>query len=250
MRGARVDLRTTDQRPDRAHLVHLGQDGRSPCLGRAGQARRREPRGGCRYEPAPDRLIEPSRRDLQTQVEDPYGMGTLMTWIVVQVVSPGACCQTVRVPPCTARASVVPPEPGARAVVPEGSAGSGSQEDPPGAMLWLWRPVVMIAVVPPGPNDAEVTVAPWRASGGDTVQWLPSADQAASRLVPGPEPAVSSAVMPCPARVSRTTVTRWPARPAGRAGPAACQVPSPAVKMPAVPGRAQVPASTGIPAGV
>jgi hypothetical protein len=46
----------------------------------------------------PHELSATSRKDLQIQLEDPYGMGTLMTWIVVQVVAPAACCQTVRVP--------------------------------------------------------------------------------------------------------------------------------------------------------
>jgi hypothetical protein len=41
-----LEAGTTDQRPNRPHLVYLGQDRRSPRLGRAGQARRREPRGG------------------------------------------------------------------------------------------------------------------------------------------------------------------------------------------------------------
>jgi len=46
----------------------------------------------------PARIIGNIAQDLQIQLEDPYGMGTLMTWIVVQVVAPAACCQTVRVP--------------------------------------------------------------------------------------------------------------------------------------------------------
>src|SRR5271167_2156624 len=99
-------------------------------------------------------------------------MGTLMTWILAQVVPPGACCQTVRVPPRTARASAVPPGPAASVAVPGGSGGSGCQDDPALAIA-PWFAVVMIAAVPPGPNDAEVRAPPWRGSGGDRVQWPP-----------------------------------------------------------------------------
>ena len=42
----------------------------------------------------------------------------------------------------------------------------------------------------------------------------------------------------------------WSASAAGRRGPAACQVPLLAAKMPAVPGWLHVPASSGTPAGV
>ena len=97
-------------------------------------------------------------------------MGTLMTWILAQVVPPGAYCQTVSVPRSTARASAVPPPgPGASAAVPGGSGGSGSQDDP--ALAIAPRPVVvMIAALPPDPNDAEVRAAPWSGNGGDRIQ--------------------------------------------------------------------------------
>src|SRR5271170_7674855 len=175
-------------------------------------------------------------------------MGTLTTWILTQAVPPGACCQTMRLPPRAARASAVPPGPGASAAVPGGSGGSGCQDDPALASA-PWLAVVMIAVVPPDPNDADVRAPPWSGRGGDRVQWPPT-DQAASRLAPGPVPACSSAVMPCGVRVRLLTVISCPARAAGRGGPAACQVPFPAVKMPTAPGRVQVPESTGRPAEV
>ena len=97
-------------------------------------------------------------------------MGTLTTWILVQVAPPGTCCQMVRVPPWAARASAAPPGPGASVAVPGGSGGSGSQDDPAAAMIWPWFAVVMTAAVPPGPNDAEVRPAPWSGSGGARVQ--------------------------------------------------------------------------------
>ena len=46
------------------------------------------------------------------------------------------------------------------------------------------------------------------------------------------------------------TRTGWPLSAAGRAGPASCHVPSFWAKMPTVPARPQVPASSGDPAGV
>src|SRR3984957_3232458 len=129
-------------------------------------------------------------------------MGTLMTWVFSQVVLPVVCCQTVVVPRWTARAAAAPPGPGASVAVPEGSGGSGCQVDP-ASMVWPRCAVVMTAAVVPGPNDAEAGAAPWSGSGGDRVQWLPSGDQAASRLAPAPVPAWSNAVMPCAVRVSR-----------------------------------------------
>ena len=87
-------------------------------------------------------------------------MGTLMAWVLAQVVPPGASCQTVSVLPWTARASAVPPGPGASVAVPGGSAGSGRQAAPGPVMIWPRLPLGMIAAVPPGPNDAEVSAAP------------------------------------------------------------------------------------------
>jgi hypothetical protein len=82
-------------------------------------------------------------------------MATLMTWILAHVLPPGASCQTVSVPPWTARASALPPGPGASVAVPGGSAGSGCHEDPVLVMIWPRCALVMIAAVASGPNDAE-----------------------------------------------------------------------------------------------
>ena len=152
-------------------------------------------------------------------------MGTLMTWALPHDVPRGARCQTVSVPRWTARASAAPPGPGARAAVPAGSGGSGCHRAPAPVMTWPRFPA-MIAAVPAGPNDAEVRAVPCSGRGGDRVQWLPSADRAASRLAADPLPAVSSAVRSCPVRVSLTTVICCPASAEGTAGPAGCQVPS------------------------
>jgi hypothetical protein len=151
-------------------------------------------------------------------------MGMVRTWALVQAAWPAACCQMVRVPWWTARAWVVLPGPGASVAVPGGRGGSGCQEDPAVMVRPRSAVVMMMAVVPPGPKDAEARSAPCRGRAGDRVQWLPSADQAASGLAPDPVPAVSSAVMPCAVRVSLRTVMSRPVRAAGMAGPAACQV--------------------------
>lgn len=132
---------------------------------------------------------------------------------------------------------------------PGGSGGSGRQRVLALAIMSARFPGMMIAAVPPGPNDAEADIAPLSLSRGDGVQHLPSADQVARRLAVGPVPAASSAARPWAVRISRRTVTSWRARAAGTAGPVACQFPSERMKMPAVPGRAQAPASTGIPDG-
>ena len=62
----------------------------------------------------------------------------------------------------------------------------------------------------PGPDDAEVRVAPFAGSGGDSVQCAPlSADQPARRRSAGPVPAASRAVVVCPVVVSLRTVMAW-----------------------------------------
>src|SRR4029077_16326211 len=77
-----------------------------------------------------------------------------------------------------------------------------------------------------------------------------SEDQAASRVVAGPVPAVRNATVLLFVLVSLSTRTGWAARAAGSAGPAACQVLPVTVKMPAVPGWLQLPPSIGVPEGV
>lgn len=60
-----------------------------------------------------------------------------------------------------------------------------------------------------------------------------------------PLPALSSATVSLAVWVSLRTVTAWWATAPGRPGPADCQIPFLAVKMPTVPARLQVPASNG-----
>src|SRR5450755_3354872 len=118
----------------------------------------------------------------------------------------------------------------------------------------------MIPIAPPGPTEVERSwPAPMR-SGADSVHGpLPPSDQAATRLVSGPEPARSSATTPLPAPVLARVVARVVVRASlstpmfsrdsdpGSTGPAARQVPPWSAKMPTVPGRLQSPATIGKP---
>ena len=65
-----------------------------------------------------------------------------------------------------------------------------------------------------------------------------------------PAPTDSSAIRRPPAMVRRSTVTGWPARDAGSAGPAARQRPDSKANIPAAPALVQAPAIMGIPAGL
>ena len=135
--------------------------------------------------------------------------------------------------------------------MPAGSTGSDRHAAPVLVMVSARFPFRTIAAAPAGPKDADDRSAPPSRRAGDRIQWLPlSADHAASRLADGPAPAFSTAAMRSAVRVSLRTLMGWWARRLGRAGPAACQVPPVAAKMPAVPGWLQVPASSGIPDGV
>ena len=164
-------------------------------------------------------------------------MGTLMACALAQAADPGASCQMVIVVRLVASASNPPAGPAAQRYGARRQRGQCPPRGSGPATVWPRLPFSTIAAVSPGPNDAELTAAPSSRSGGDRAQWLPlSADQAASRLAAGPVPAASSATVPLAVLVSRSTCTGWPARAAGSAGPAACQVPPVPAKMPAVPG--------------
>ena len=174
-----------------------------------------------------------------------------MTCALAHAADPGGSCQTVIVVRPAASAVNPPAGPGASVAVPGGSAGSARHGSPGPATVSPRLPASTIAAVPPGPKEAELGVAPFSRSGGDRAQWLPlSADQAATRLAAGPVPATSSATVLLAVLVSLSTCTGWPARAAGSAGPAACQVPPVPAKMPAVPGWLQVPPSSGCPDGL
>ena len=80
-------------------------------------------------------------------------------------------------------------------------------------------------MVPRGPDDAEVSFAPFSRKGSDSAQWLPlPAVQAASRLVSDPALAASRAVVRPAVLASMSTVMFSRASAGGSLGPAACQV--------------------------
>ena len=119
-----------------------------------------------------------------------------MTCVLAQAADPGASCQTVIVVWWTASASNPPAGPAASVAVPGGSAGSARHGAPGPAMASPRLPFSTIAAASPGPNDAELGAVPFSGSGGERTQWRPlSEDQAASRVVAGPVPAVSSATV-------------------------------------------------------
>ncbi len=81
---------------------------------------------------------------------------------------------------------------------------------------------------------------------GSVCHWLPSLVITWAR----PLAAVSSATIWLPVWESRITVMGWRPGAAGIAGPVACHAPQVPGKMPAVPRREHVPASSGTPEGV
>src|SRR5215831_3641702 len=143
------------------------------------------------------------------QPDDPNATGTSMVWAAAHAAPPRGSCHTASLVRWTARASHPPAGPGASVTVPGGSAGSCDHEPAGPVMVCAWFPVSTTATLPPGPDDAEVSLAPCSGSGGDRAQWVPPpVDQAASRRVAVPEPAASRAMVVPAVVVSRSTVTR------------------------------------------
>jgi hypothetical protein len=143
------------------------------------------------------------------QPDEPNGIGTVMTWALAQAV-PRAACQMVSWVPWTARAFHSPDGLGASVAVPGGSTGSCRQESVELVMTAARRWVRVIARLPASPDDADVKVAPFSGSGGDSFQCAPpSADQPARRRSARPVPAPSSAVVVCPVVMSLRTVMAW-----------------------------------------
>ena len=127
-----------------------------------------------------------------------------MTWALAQAWVPVAACQMVSWVPWTARAFHPPVVLGASVAVFGGSTGSCRQESVEVVMTAARRWVRVIARLLAGPDDADVKVAPFSGSGGDSVQCAPpSADQPARRRSVGPVPAASKAVTVSPVVVSR-----------------------------------------------
>ena len=105
-----------------------------------------------------------------------------MVCVAAHAAPPRGSRQTASLAPWTARASQPPAGPGASVAVPGGRAGSGRHAPAGPVMACAWFPVSTTAAMPPGPDEADVTLAPRSGSGGDRVQWLPPpVDQAASR---------------------------------------------------------------------
>src|SRR3984885_6184448 len=169
-----------------------------------------------------------------------------MVWPLVQPAGPRR--QSVNVAPWAASASTWPEDPSARVAVHLGSAGSrrhapaGPDQVSPSAALR------MMPMDDPGPTAVDVTRRPPVRSGGDSVQAAPLlAIQPAWSV---PVPARSSTTMPEPVAARRSTPMFSLENAAARRGPVACQVPLVSAKRPATPGRAQVAASMGTPAGL
>src|ERR1019366_4602935 len=160
----------------------------------------------------------------------------MATWTVCatfQLVLPRASRQSVILLPAVTSASSCPAGPAARVCVPAGSAGSCSQLAP--------RPAQNAA----GPRPAGPV-----GSGADGPRGgPPAADQAASVPASGPEPTCSKAVVCFPEVLRASTPTPLRASAGGSDGPAACHRPPRRAKMPAMPGFAQSPASSGAPPG-
>ena len=93
------------------------------------------------------------------QPDDPNPTGTLMVCVAAQVALPGASRQAASLVRWTARATHPPAGPGASVTVPSGSAGSGRHAPAGPVSVSPWLPVSTIATAPPGPNDAEVSLA-------------------------------------------------------------------------------------------
>src|SRR5690242_8578216 len=182
-----------------------------------------------------------------------------MAWVLAQRAAWAVSWYTVSMLPDAASRSVVPGAGRARMTgCPAGSDGRECQAAPglagllavAGVTVMPWLPERTTATVPSGPNEAETACAPDRPKGCDSVQVRPSLVQAASRLADGPVPAWSRATSRPPAWVSRMTCTGRLLRAAGSCGPASCHDVPWRVNTPAVPARAQDPATSGDPAGV
>ena len=93
-----------------------------------------------------------------------------MAWVACHAAVPGPSCQTVSVARWTANASNPPEGPGASVAVPAGSPGSDRHAAPAPVMVAARPPVRTSAVAPPGPKDAEASLAPWSRKGGDRAQ--------------------------------------------------------------------------------
>src|SRR6516164_2673108 len=104
-----------------------------------------------------------------------------MAWVTAHAAPPCGSRQMASLAPWTARASQPPAGPGASVAVPGGRAGSGCHAPAGPVMACAWFPVSTAATLPPGPDEADVSLAPCSGSGGDTVQRAPPpVDQAAS----------------------------------------------------------------------
>ena len=106
-----------------------------------------------------------------------------MVCVAAQVAPPGASRQAASLVRWTARATHPPVGPGASVTVPGGSAGSGRHAAAAPVMVSPRPPVSTIATAPPGPNDADVSLALWSGSGCERAQWAPpSVDEVAKDL--------------------------------------------------------------------
>src|SRR4029077_16183936 len=133
-----------------------------------------------------------------------------MTCALAHAADTRATCQTVILVRFTASAVNPPAGPAASVAVPGGSAGSARHGAPGPAMASPRLPFSTIAAASPGPKDAELGAVPFSRSAGDRTQWLPlSEDQAASRVLAGPVPAASSAIVLLFVLVSLSTWTGW-----------------------------------------
>src|SRR5579862_1242564 len=110
------------------------------------------------------------RRPAGGQLEEPYWIGTLMTWVLSHRDESALSCQAVRVLPSAVSASMAPPAGRARVTArPAGSAGSGRQDAVGPGRISAWSPVRTTAVAPLPPKEADTGWAPPRRSAGDRV---------------------------------------------------------------------------------
>jgi len=110
--------------------------------------------------------------------------------------------------------------------VPGGGDGRRRQAPPGPEMAYARPPDSSTQAAPSGPVPEAVTCPGPAASGDETVQWVPSLVQPASRLAAPLAPACSSATSRAAVPVSRSTVTWRVARAPLWTGPLACQVAS------------------------
>ena len=87
-----------------------------------------------------------------------------MAWVAAHEPPPGGSRQTASLVPWAASASHPPAGPGASVAVPGGSLGSARQ-GPVAATVAARLPFSTIATVPPGADDADVSLAPCSGSG-------------------------------------------------------------------------------------